>query len=425
MNPEVIAVGVACAVLAVASALLSAAQTALFSLQPVELRGLRERDPRLASALDALLAHPRRLQGVLLLADNLTNIPLILLSLYALRELQVAPAAPVWLATLLLFALIVLACDLLPKLAGLGRPFAVSRIAFPLLRVVVPLVGRPARWLQVLSEGAARRLLPGSWKPRGALDADEFETLVRIGEEQGTLQSGEGRIIREILRLGDRTVKDCMTPRVEMFAIPDDLTNEEALERVRRGRFRRVPVFAETPDNIVGTLDVRDLLEHPDRPYAELLLPPSFVPETMRALDLLRAFRTRAQAMAVIVDEYGGTEGLITASDLHEQILGEAAPRSDEGLYIEQLEGGRFVVSGHARLDDLAPLLGVDLEVNGVDTIGGLVFNRLGHLPRPDDRLALPGLELTVRRVSRRRIEELLIEPVAGGEPGGSEEVEP
>ncbi len=414
MSVEIALVAAACTVLAVASALLSAAQTALFSLQPVELRGLRERDPRLASALEPLLQHPRRMQGVLLLADNLTNLPLILLSLYALRELHVAPAAPVWLATLFLFGLIVLACDLLPKLAGLARPFVFARLALPLLRVVIPVVGRPARWLQIASEAVASLLVPGKWKPRAALESEEFETLVRIGEEEGTLQSGESRIIREILRLGDRTVKDCMTPRVEMFALPDDLTNAEAIARVRRGRFRRVPVYAESPDNIVGTLDVRELLESPNRPYPELLLPPSYVPESMRALDLLRAFRARAQAMAVIVDEHGGTEGIITASDLHEEILGEAAPRSEEGLYIEQLAGGRFVVSGDARLDDLTSRLGVDLEIAGVDTIGGLVFNRLGHLPKPDDQVSVQGLEISVRRVSRRRIEELLIERATG-----------
>jgi CBS domain containing-hemolysin-like protein len=244
----------------------------------------------------------------------------------------------------------------------------------------------------------------------------ELETLVEIGEEEGALGESEGEIIQEIIKLGDKTAKDCMTPRVDTFALPEDLTNEEAIARLKERRHRRVPVYAETPDNIVGIIDVKMFLNDPSEHYTETLLAPSFVPETMRALDLLKLFLTHAQGLAIVVDEFGGTEGIITMSDIVEEILSDAAPRGDVDLYIEPLEDGKFLVSGNARLDDLNEYLGFELEADGIDTIGGLIFNRLGYLPTSGAKLELPRLAVTVRRAGRKRIEELLLEKTTGGE---------
>ncbi|MEP6709115.1 MAG: transporter associated domain-containing protein, partial [Verrucomicrobiota bacterium] len=220
----------------------------------------------------------------------------------------------------------------------------------------------------------------------------------------------EGEMIQEIIKLGDKTAKDCMTPRVDTFVLADDLSNEAAIVLLKERRHRRVPVYADTPDQIVGIIDVKTFLLDPAEHYTETLLAPSFVPETMRAMDLLRRFLTHAQGLAIVVDEFGGTEGIITLADIVEEIMSDAAPLGDAELYIEPLEGGRFLVSGNARLDDLSEHLGFDLEADGIDTIGGFVFNRLGYLPNSGTQLEIPRLAITVRRVSRKRIEEVLLE---------------
>jgi CBS domain containing-hemolysin-like protein len=150
----------------------------------------------------------------------------------------------------------------------------------------------------------------------------------------------------------------------------------------------------------------------PSEHYTERLEPPSFVPETMRALDLLRAFLTHPQRLAVVVDEFGGTEGLITFNDIVEEILGDAAPRGDEELYIEASEDGKWLVSGSARLDDLGELLEVELTQEGVDTVGGLIFTHLGYLPKPGTRVEIPPLEFEIRQSSRKRILEVLVKRV-------------
>jgi putative hemolysin len=274
----------------------------------------------------------------------------------------------------------------------------------------MPLLDRAGRALENISTFVVDLLTPLHLRTRTRLSDEELETLVEIGEEEGTLHEAEGEMIQEIIKLGDKTAKDCMTPRVDTFALPDDLTNEEAIARLKEKRHRRVPVYAETPDQIAGIVDVKMFLLNPAEHYTEMLIAPSFVPETMRAIDLLKLFLTHAQGLAIVVDEFGGTEGIITMSDIVEEILSDAVPLGEASLYIEPLEKGKFLVSGNARLDDLSEHLGFELEAEGIDTIGGLVFNRLGYLPPTGTQLEIPRLAITVRRAGRKRIEELLLE---------------
>jgi CBS domain containing-hemolysin-like protein len=278
------------------------------------------------------------------------------------------------------------------------------------LKMLMPLLDRVGHGLERVSAAIVDVLTPSQLRTRARLSDEELETLVEMGEEEGTLHEAEAEMIQEIIKLGDKTAKDCMTPRVDTFTLPDDLTNEEAIARLREKRHRRVPVYVDTPDQVLGIIDVKMFLLDPSEHYTGSLIAPSFVPETMRALDLLKLFLTHAQGLAIVVDEFGGTEGIITMSDIVEEILSDAVPRGEADLYIEPLESGKFLVSGNARLDDLSEHLGFELEAEGIDTIGGFVFNRLGYLPTTGAHLEIPRLAITVRRAGRKRIEEILLE---------------
>ncbi|HEV8617996.1 MAG TPA: transporter associated domain-containing protein, partial [Candidatus Udaeobacter sp.] len=186
------------------------------------------------------------------------------------------------------------------------------------------------------------------------------------------------------------------------------------IARLKEKRHRRVPVYADTPDQVLGIIDVKLFLLDSSEHYTEKLIAPSFVSETMRAVELLKLFLTHPQGMAVVVDEFGGTEGIITMDDIVEEILGDALPRGDVDLYIEPLEDGKFLVSGNARLDDLSEYLGFQIDAEGIDTIGGFVFTRLGYLPPSGTKLEIPRLAITVRRAGRKRIEEVLLEKTTG-----------
>ena len=398
------------ALLAGASAFFSGIETALFSISGFQVRRWREREPAVAEQFVKLMVNPSRVLSVILLTDTLINIPLIVLALVFINAIPMP--VPNWLKTLAIFGFIVFVCDLLPKVLALANPFRFSKGAIPILGVLMPIAEPLSRSLHEFAERTADLVAKEPPVPQDQLDEEELVTLVELSVEEGQLSPDEREMIQEIIKLGDKTVKDCMTPRVDAFTIPDTLSNEEVIVLVRIKRHGRVPVYGDSPDEILGVLDVKRFLLDHDEHYTEHLEPPSFVPETMRALDLLRAFLTHTQRVAIVLDEFGGTEGVVTFNDIVEEVIGDAVPRGDEVLYIEEISKGKWLASGSARLDDLGELTGVDLKREGLDTIGGLIFNQLGYLPKPGTTLDIPPLHLEIRQSSRKRVLEVAVERI-------------
>ena len=392
------------------SALFSGVETALFSLKTFQLRRLEANHQSLTKFVQFFRENPRRVLNVLLLGDGLLNVLLIVLCLFFLWEGPFAGRLPQWAAALAIFAILVLVCDLIPKLLALSAPYRLSTIGAFALQISLPFLDRIGRGLESVSAYVVDLLTPSRLRTRARLSDEELGTLIEMSEEEGALFEGEGEIIQEIIKLGDKTAKDCMRPRVDSFMLPDDLTNDDVIARLKKNRYRRVPVYADTADQILGIIDVKLFLLDPSEHYTEKLIAPSFVSETMGALELLKLFLTRPQGMGVVVDEFGGTEGVITMEDIVEEILTDVVPRHDVALYIEPLGNGRFLVNGNARLDDLSEYLGFQIDAEGIDTIGGFVFTRLGYLPSSGTRLEIPGLVITVRRAGHKRIEEILLE---------------
>ena len=397
------------------SALFSGLETALFALKSHQIQRLEKQHASLADFLRTFRDNPRRVLNVLLLGDTLVNVPLVVLCLVLIWEGPLVTHLPTWLAALAIFAVVVVLCDLIPKLLAISTAYRISTLGVFTLKAMMPLLDRVGQWLESASNLVIDRLTPAKLRARPKMSDEELETLVEMGEAEGTLQEAEGEMIQEIIKLGDKTAKDCMTPRVDTFAVPDDLPNDEAIALFKKQRHRRVPVYAETPDNILGIVDVKTFLLDPSEHYTETLIAPSFVPETMPAMKLLRSFLSHPQGLAIVVDEFGGTEGIVTLDDIIEEIISDAAPLGDAELYIEPLDKCRFLVSGNARLDDLAEHLGFELIADGIDTIGGFIFNRLGYLPNAGAKLEIPHLAITVRRMSRKRIEEVLLEKTGAG----------
>ncbi|MEA3146281.1 MAG: magnesium and cobalt exporter, family [Verrucomicrobiota bacterium] len=410
--PVAVLTCVVLALLAGVSAFFSGMETALFSINGFQVRRWKEREPVVAEQFEKLMLNSRSVLSVILLTDTLVNIPLIILALVFVNGIP-APV-PSWVKTLVIFALIVFVCDLLPKVLALADPFRFSKSAIRILAVLMPIAEPFSRSLQELVERVADLFAKERPFPQDQLNDEELEALVELGVEEGELSIGEREMIQEIIKLGDKTVKDCMTPRVDAFTIPDTLTNEEVIAQVRGKRHGRVPVYGDSPDEILGVLDVKSfLLDHQEH-YSERLEAPSFVPETMRALVLLRGFLTHTQRLAIVVDEFGGTEGVVTFNDIVEEVIGDAAPRGDEALYIEEIGGGKWLASGSARLDDLGELLGLDLDREGLDTIGGLIFNQLGYVPKPGTSVEVPPLVLEIRQSNRKRVLEVAVEKREG-----------
>lgn len=395
------------AMLVGASAFFSGMETAIFSLRENKVNRLREKDICLAMKLDRLTSDRRRLLGVILFSDVVVNVPLVLLCLFLAERMH--RVLPVWVTTLSLFAVVVIFCDLVPKLLALTYPLRLAPLAVWYLDFAVPFLGKITGVLERATEHLAQMITPKSMELRDTLSEGEFATLMNLGAETGVIDSNEREIIAEIMKLADKTAKDCMTPRVDSFTMPDDLTNEEAITLLRTKRRRLVPIYGETPDDILGVLDVAVFLANPSQPYQEILVPPSFVAETMNALELLQSFLHRPQRIAIVVDEFGGTEGVVSFSDIVEEVISDAVPLGSD-LYIEDAGKGKLIVSGHARLDDISEKLQTTIEHEGLDTIGGYIFNKMGYVPRPGFVVVIPGYTLRIRRATKRRVQEVFIE---------------
>src|SRR5205823_1612361 len=285
-------------------------------LRAHQLRRLESNYPALAGFLQKFREYPARVLAVILLGSALVDVFLVVMCLALLWETPRTTSLPPWLIALSLFAIIVFFCDLIPKLLALSAPYRLSALGVFTLKALMPLLDRVGRLLEHLSTAIVDRLTPLHLRKRTRMSDEELETLVEMGEEQGTLHEAEGEMIQEIIKLGDKTAKDCMTPRVDTFALSDDLTNEEAVAQLKERRHRRVPVYADTPDQIVGVLDVKRFLIDSSEHYTEIMGAPSYIAETMKAMDLLRSFLTHSQGLAIVVDEFGGTEGIITLSDI-------------------------------------------------------------------------------------------------------------
>jgi CBS domain containing-hemolysin-like protein len=387
------------------SAFISGIETALFSIREWRLHRWRKQDPKRVEQFERLMKNPREVLSVILLVDTIVNILLIILTVAIVTSITI----PVhyWVKTLFLFALIVVACDLVPKMLALRDPFRFARQAIMLLRFLLPVFGPLSRLTQRASEVIASFFLPTKLERAEQFNDEELIALVELSAEQGQLRADEQEMIEAIIKLGNKSVKDCMTPRVDAFFISDSMTNEDVIQRLRIKRRGRVPVFGDSPDEILGILDVKAFLADPSEHYAEKVDVPSFVPETMRALDLLRAFLKHPQRLAIVIDEFGGTEGVVTMSDILDEILADVAPRGDEELYLEELGNGAWLACGSVRLDDLEEALHLDFNTEEFDTLNGLIFNRLGYVPRSGEKVQVPPLDLEVRQSTRRRVVEV------------------
>ena len=244
---------------------------------------------------------------------------------------------------------------------------------------------------------------------------EDLRTMADVAADEQAIEREERRLIHSIFEFGDAVVREVMKPRPDMVAIEADATVEEGIERAISGGFSRIPAYEETTDNIVGLVYLKDLVGRAragggKEPVRASLRKAVFVPETKRLAELLRDMQSKQFHMAIVVDEYGGTAGLVTLEDLLEEIVGEIVDEYDvEEPGVVRLPDGTVRVPGSLSIDDLSEELGVELPDEEWDTVGGLVLNLMGHVPEPRESVRFQGFEFTTERVQGRRIASVRI----------------
>jgi CBS domain containing-hemolysin-like protein len=244
-----------------------------------------------------------------------------------------------------------------------------------------------------------------------ALTDAEYHELLDMAFRQGTLAESEKEIILQIISLDQRTARDVMRPRAGMACISDDATVPEMIAAAKKFKHRRLPIYDETPDTIVGILNTRALLLDPDIDLSEVIEFPSFVPETMNLFQLFQSLQKQHRGLAVVLDEFGGVAGVVTMEDiLGELVGGIRAVSQPEGFVMEKISAGRWRVNGTMRLDDFRrefPALG---DMAEVETMGGLLTHLLGVVPAAGESAVFQDLKFTAQTVDGRRVRELLVQ---------------
>ena len=402
-----------------ASFFFALAESALFALGKWRARQLAERSPQRGGMVARLLEQPQDLLATLVLGNTFANAALIALTFgIALNDrhwsLVVTVAA--------LLVLILFGCEVVPKTLAVRMPeqWAV-RVAPPMLflmRFTRPLRQVAQRVNAVILQAVTRHAV----LPQATLTDEEYHELIELAFQQGALAHSEKEVILQIISLDRRTAREVMKPRARMACIADDLTVDEMITAARRFKHRRLPIYDETPDTIVGVLNTRALLLDPQIDLADAIEFPSFVPESMNLLHLLKSLQRQQRGLAIVLDEFGGTAGVVTVEDILEEIVGEIRSESEaEGFVMEKLGPGRWRVKGTMRLEDFRREYPDLDDVPGVETMGGLLAALLDVVPTAGESAVLRGLKLTAHVADERRVREVLVEKLSSSKfPGAS-----
>jgi CBS domain containing-hemolysin-like protein len=396
------------------AAFAATAETSLTSVSRIRMRSLAEDGDRRAKTVVRLHNDPNAYLSTILTLNTVAVI--VASTATALLTDQYLHDLPQIVGTAVLAVIVLMFCEIAPKSLALRFNERVAlALAGPVSFLTValrPLVGGLTMVSRLLVSAATRgRGVRGPF-----VTEDELKMLVYVGEQEGVVEHEERQMIHGILEMTDKAVREVMVPRVDVIAVEASDSVADVIKAIIEYGYSRIPVYEETMDNIVGVIYAKDLLRHgvrseDQRPLRELWREPYFTPEAKHVGELLREMKDRKVHIAIVVDEHGGTAGIVTFEDLIEEIVG---PIRDEYDMLEQedvtiVSDHEVLLNGRFPIDDLKELLNLDVGDTEADTIGGLVYERLGEIPKPGDTVQLGSATLTVQLVSRQRIASVRI----------------
>lgn len=401
---------------------LAVAETAFVRMRRIRALALAEEGNKGAERLSRMLERPEQTLNVVLLVVLICQLgSATLLGIYLARAF--GPYGALAGIVLNITAFFVFG-EVAPK------TFAIQHTERAALLVARPLWlltnFPPLRWLSRVLIGLANVVLPGRGIKEGPFVTEkEIRQMADVAADEREIEREERKLIHSIFEFGDRVVREVMLPRPDMVAIEADATIEQGIRRAIDGGFSRIPAFENDTDHIVGLVYLKDLVRHYQQdeggaPVRLALREATFVPEQKRVAELLREMQRQQFHMAIVVDEHGGTAGLVTMEDLLEEIVGEIADEYDvDEPRVEHLPGGALRVPGRTAIDDVNEELGIELPDDEWDTVGGLVFNLLGKVPDEGETVRFQGFEFQAERVQGQRIVSVQIRPAPRGDLTG------
>lgn len=390
------------------SAFFSGSETALLSLDRLRIKYLVEKKRRGAQEIERLLDNPEWLLGGLLVGNNLVNIALSVIATTFFVDMYGEHGDLLTIA--ILTPLLLIFSEVCPKTYAARRSETVS---FKVLRPIqlILLLLAPIIWLITRISGLITNMFKSCDDVAG-LSADEIQTMISLGARSGSLAQGQQRMLHGVFELSHLRVRDLMIPRTEVTGIEVDLPFAQVLNKVQGSSHSRFPVYRGTMDNVVGVILSKDVLRFVNNPgqfdVNLIMREPYFVPEAKRVESLLLAFRKKRVHLAVVLDEYGGVEGIVTLEDVLEEIVGEIQDEHDEEEQgIVAISVDSYLVDGGVNLRALNRRLSLSFVEDDATTIAGLMLRCLGHIPTIGEHCHIEGVQLLVRKLDQQRIEQI------------------
>lgn len=396
----------------VLSAFFSSSETALTTVNLIRIRNLADNGDKAAAWVLKARRDQSKMLGAILIGNNVVNLSAS--SMLTVLVTDVFGSQAVGAATGVLTLLVLLFGEITPKtiatLEAEKNALRFARVICLLMTILTPVIFV----VNLLSGGVLRLLGVDPNKPTDSITEDELRTIVEVGHEKGVIESEEKEMINNVFDLGDSVARDIMVPRIDMSFVDVEASYEELMEIFRRDHYTRLPVYEDNTDNIIGIINMKDLILLEDRAafsVRDYLRQPLFTFESKKLSELMIEMRKTSNNIVIVLDEYGATAGLITLEDILEEIVGDIRDEfdADEEDELKEISKGEYLADGSMNLDDINDRLGLELVSEDFDSLGGFMIDRLEHLPAEGEEVDTEEVRLVVEKVNKNRIDKVHI----------------
>ena len=400
-------------ILLIGSGFFSASETALMSLSRIKIRHMEEDGVRGAKLVSSLLENSNRLLSSILVGNNIVNIAAtsISTSLFITLWGEQGVAA----ATALMTVLVLIFGEITPKTISANSPEKVSIFVAKPIKVFMVILS-PIVWVfNVITKVIFKLLGVDDDGVKPFITEEELKTMVNVSHEEGVLEMEEREIINNVFEFGDMQAKEAMVQRLDMIAIDLEDSYDEIIELFKQEKLSRMPVYEETIDDIIGILNIKDIIFLSDEEIEnfdikQYIRDPFFTYEFKKITQLLEEMKREKSQMAIVVDEYGGTAGLITIEDLVEVIVGDIEDEYDEEEdEIQVISPTEYLVEGSTKISDVNEILDIELESEEFDSIGGDIIGYIKHIQEENELIEVDGIKFNIESVDKNRIKKIRI----------------
>lgn len=388
-------------------------ETALMALSKIRIRHMVDEGVKGAKLVEKLAEDPSRLLGAILIGNNIVNIGASALATSI--AVKAIGESGVGLVTVVMTILVLIFGEITPKSIAKQNSEKVALRVSKIINIMVKLLG-PFISIFTAISSLFIRLLGGDPKATEPfITEEELKTMVGVSEEEGVLEDVEKEMIFNVFEFADAQVKDVMVQRVDVVAVDINATYDEVIDIIKTEQFSRIPVYNQTIDDVIGILNVKDLIiafeSKENFKVSDYMREPYYTYEFKRITELFNEMKNTRNHMAVVLDEYGGNVGIVTIEDLIEEVVGEIEDEYDDEIDDEIIvvKEDEYIVDGSARLDDIGDLIGVIMESEEFDSVGGLVIGELGRFPEQNEEVKINNIKFVVEEIDKNRIKKVRI----------------